>query len=79
MDREECELEFKAELHWLVECVGSCRLLGQELERMGKDWGELDAHPEFLRKAVARGKEEAQESARKTIREVREIMGFRQF
>ena len=47
MDREECELEFKAELHWLVECVGSCRLLGQELERMGKDWGELDAHPEF--------------------------------
>lgn len=40
---------------------------------------ELDAHPEFLRKAVARGKEEAQESARKTIREVREIMGFRQF
>jgi tryptophanyl-tRNA synthetase len=40
---------------------------------------ELDAHPESLRKAVARGKEEAQESARKTIREVREIMGFRQF
>ena len=40
---------------------------------------ELDVHPEFLRKAVARGKEEAQESARKTIREVREIMGFRQF
>ena len=40
---------------------------------------ELDAHPEFLRKAVARGKEEAQESARKTIREVREIMGFKSF
>ncbi|MBO4804429.1 MAG: tryptophan--tRNA ligase [Paludibacteraceae bacterium] len=40
---------------------------------------EIDAHPEILRHAVAIGKEKARESAGKTIREVREIMGFRSF
>lgn len=40
---------------------------------------EIDAHPEILHKAVTRGKEIAQESAAKTIKEVREIMGFRNF
>ena len=40
---------------------------------------EIDAHPEILRRAVTIGKEKARESAGKTIREVREIMGFRSF
>ncbi len=40
---------------------------------------EIDAHPEILRHAVTIGKEKARESAGKTIREVREIMGFRSF
>ena len=39
----------------------------------------IDAHPEILHNAVTRGKELARESASKTIREVREIMGFRNF
>ena len=39
----------------------------------------IDAHPEILHNAVTRGKELARESASKTIREVREIMGFREF
>jgi tryptophanyl-tRNA synthetase len=40
---------------------------------------EIDANPAILRKAVTLGKEKARESAGKTIREVREIMGFRGF
>ena len=40
---------------------------------------EIDAHPEILHNAVTRGKEIARESASKTIKEVREIMGFRNF
>ncbi|MCQ2193796.1 MAG: tryptophan--tRNA ligase [Paludibacteraceae bacterium] len=40
---------------------------------------EIDANPEILRRAVTLGKEKARESASKTIREVREIMGFRSF
>ncbi|MCQ2217695.1 MAG: tryptophan--tRNA ligase [Paludibacteraceae bacterium] len=40
---------------------------------------EIDANPEILRRAVSLGKEKARESASKTIREVREIMGFRSF
>jgi len=40
---------------------------------------EIDANPAILRKAVTIGKEKARESAGKTIREVREIMGFRSF
>lgn len=39
----------------------------------------IDSHPEILHNAVTRGKELARESASKTIREVREIMGFRNF
>ena len=38
---------------------------------------EINANPDILRKAVTLGKEKARESAGKTIREVREIMGFR--
>lgn len=40
---------------------------------------EIDANPEILHRAVSLGAEQARESARKTIREVREIMGFRSF
>jgi len=40
---------------------------------------EIDANPDILRKAVTLGKEKARESAGKTIRDVREIMGFRSF
>ena len=40
---------------------------------------EINANPDILRKAVTLGKEKARESAGKTIREVREIMGFRHF
>ena len=40
---------------------------------------EIDAHPEILHKAVTRGRDIARESAQKTIKEVREIMGFRNF
>ena len=38
---------------------------------------EIDANPEILHRAVSLGAEQARESARKTIREVREIIGFR--
>jgi tryptophanyl-tRNA synthetase len=40
---------------------------------------EINANPAILHKAVTLGKEKARESAGKTIREVREIMGFRNF
>ncbi len=40
---------------------------------------EINANPDILHKAVTLGKEKARESAGKTIREVREIMGFRNF
>ncbi len=40
---------------------------------------EIDANPAILHKAVTLGKEKARESAIKTIREVRDIMGFRNF
>ena len=40
---------------------------------------EINANPDILRKAVTLGKEKARESAGRTIREVREIMGFRGF
>ena len=40
---------------------------------------EIDANPAILHKAVTLGKEKARESAGKTIKEVREIMGFREF
>ena len=40
---------------------------------------EINANPDILHKAVTLGKEKARESAQKTIREVREIMGFRSF
>lgn len=38
---------------------------------------EINANPAILHKAAEIGKEKARESARKTIKEVREIMGFR--
>jgi tryptophanyl-tRNA synthetase len=40
---------------------------------------EIDANPDILHKAIVLGREKARESSRKTIREVREIMGFRNF
>ena len=40
---------------------------------------EIQANPAILHKAATLGKEKARESAGKTIREVREIMGFRSF
>ena len=40
---------------------------------------EIQGNPDILHKAVTLGKEKARESAGKTIREVREIMGFRSF
>lgn len=36
-------------------------------------------NPDYLRKVVKMGKDKARESASKTVREVREIMGFRSF
>jgi tryptophanyl-tRNA synthetase len=40
---------------------------------------ELYANPEYLRKVIATGAEKAHESGSKTIREVREIIGFKRF
>ncbi|MBQ0029170.1 MAG: tryptophan--tRNA ligase [Bacteroidales bacterium] len=40
---------------------------------------EIQSKPEILHKAVTIGAELARESARKTVREVREIMGFKPF
>jgi tryptophanyl-tRNA synthetase len=40
---------------------------------------EIEANPDILHRAAAIGKEKARESAQKTIKEVREIMGFRNF
>jgi tryptophanyl-tRNA synthetase len=40
---------------------------------------EIESNPAILRKAASTGKEKARESAKKTICEVREIMGFRNF
>ena len=40
---------------------------------------ELSANRDYLRKVVRMGKEKAHESASKTIREVREIIGFKPF
>lgn len=40
---------------------------------------ELSSNNEYLRKVVNMGREKAQESASKTIREVREIIGFKPF
>ncbi|HBJ77138.1 MAG TPA: tryptophan--tRNA ligase [Porphyromonadaceae bacterium] len=38
---------------------------------------EIESNKEYLEKVMKIGKEKAQESARKTLKEVREIMGFR--
>lgn len=40
---------------------------------------EIDANPQILHDAVTRGAELARESAKKTVKEVREIMGFKPF
>lgn len=40
---------------------------------------EIGSNDEYLRKVVKMGREKAQASARKTVREVREIIGFRDF
>ena len=40
---------------------------------------EILADDAFIRKAVALGREKARASASKTLKEVREIIGFRQF
>ncbi len=40
---------------------------------------EVDSDPEFIAKAVKIGEEKARESASKTIREVKEIIGFKRF
>lgn len=40
---------------------------------------EINANPDILHKAISLGRDKARESAQKTIKEVREIMGFRRF
>ena len=40
---------------------------------------EINNHPEILHKATVRGAELARESARKTLKDVKEIMGFKPF
>ncbi len=40
---------------------------------------EIDADNEFLRRTVMRGAEKARENARKTVAEMRDIMGFKKF
>jgi tryptophanyl-tRNA synthetase len=40
---------------------------------------ELYEHPEYLRKVVSMGAEKARASGSKTVREVREIIGFKRF
>lgn len=40
---------------------------------------ELEANPDYIRKVVNMGKEKARASAGKTVAEVREIIGFKQF
>jgi tryptophanyl-tRNA synthetase len=40
---------------------------------------EIDANDEYINKVARMGAEKARESARKTIKEVREIIGFKPF
>ncbi|MCK4288616.1 MAG: tryptophan--tRNA ligase, partial [Bacteroidales bacterium] len=40
---------------------------------------ELSANNDYLRKVVKQGADKARESASKTIKEVREIIGFKNF
>jgi len=49
------------------------------LKPFGEKIRELHANNEYLRKVVEMGAEKARTSARKTIREVREIIGFKSF
>lgn len=49
------------------------------LKPFGEKIRELHANDEYLRKVVEMGAEKARASARKTIREVREIIGFKSF
>ena len=39
----------------------------------------VESNPEILHNAITRGRDIARESAQKTIKDVREIMGFRSF